>query len=59
MKNKLKNGAAKSNLSSLHEELRTDFPLCEKDEQAIVIERLRKMQLTAMLRWRASHQDTK
>ncbi|RAV59602.1 hypothetical protein DIU36_05085 [Mucilaginibacter rubeus] len=33
--------------------LKTDFPICEKDEQAQCMERMRKLQAEALKLWRA------
>lgn len=55
----MKKKLVKNTPSIATNELRTDFPLCEKDEQAIAIERLRKLQVTATLRWRALHEERK
>ena len=38
--------------------LRTDWPLCEKDEQARTIEHYRELQEEAGKRWSERHQTT-
>jgi hypothetical protein len=48
--------AKKSNMHSVPGArflLKTDFPLCEKDEQAQCMERMRKLQKEALKLWRA------
>gem|GEM_PF-2480935 len=39
--------------------LRTDYPLCEKDEQALRLESVRKLQEQALQLWRSLKKKTK
>ena len=45
-------------LSAYDKLLKTEGPLCEKDEQARAIERSKKLQAEAIKKWREMHPQT-
>jgi len=60
MKNQRKlNRKSKNTFSNYVQPLKTEYPLCEKDEQARVIELMKKMQKDVLRLWRALKERSK